>query len=273
MYWSSIGKGKRSGMPVPETSHLLILGGTAEAAQLAETAEKQFGAALAVTTSLAGATRAPKSVAGALRVGGFGGASGLAAWIRREQVHMVVDATHPFATQISANSREACTAEMVPRLVLSRPHWQRKTGDRWHDVPDLDSAAGLLPDMANRVFLSIGSQRLEAFSGLRDVHLVVRMIDPPPATLNLSRYSVVLGRGPFDVAAERDLLHRERIDTVVSRNSGGMATYAKIAAARMLNLPVVMIAPPTHVSDVRAESLEGALQWIDERIALRNSVG
>lgn len=256
-------------MPGIDAPHLLILGGTAEAAQLAEAAVERYGATLAVTSSLAGVTRAPKPVAGALRVGGFGGVSGLADWLRR--VDMVVDATHPFATRISANSRAACVAERVPRLVLSRPFWQRKTGDRWRVVSDLDSAAALLPDMSKRAFLSVGSQRLEAFSGLRDVHFVVRMIDPPVTALNLSRYSVVLGRGPFDVAAERDLLHRERIDTVVSRNSGGTATYAKIAAARMLNLPVVMIAPPPHVSDVRVESLEGALQWIDERIALRNS--
>lgn len=255
------------GMPAPRSPHLLILGGTAEAARLAEAVRDRFGLALAVTSSLAGRTRAPGTLAGAVRTGGFGGAVGLAAWLRTERVNLVVDATHPFARQISANARRACDAENVPRLILARAPWQAESSDNWRCVSGLDTAAALLPDIAKRAFLSLGSAHLTAFAGLPGVHLVVRMIDPPAGRLPLVDYSVVLGRGPFDVAAELDLLRRERIDVVVSRNSGGAATVAKLHAARTLGLPVVMIAPPARELGDSVESLEGALQWITDRLA------
>ena len=248
---------------------MLILGGTSEAAQLAVAVTKRFGSNLKVTSSLAGRTRVPRPVTGAVRVGGFGGARGMATWLRAKRVDMVVDATHPFASKISDNAREACDAEAVPRLVLARACWQPKPGDRWFTVSDLDTAATLLPDMAKRAFLSVGSQRLESFSSVRGVHLVVRLIDPSPAVLSLMDHTVVLGRGPFDIEGERDLLRREKIDTIVSRNSGGAATYAKIAAARDLNIPVVMVAPPAREMGETVESLEKSLRWIETQIALR----
>ncbi len=260
-------------MPDPETVHLLILGGTAEAARLAAAARRRFGTGVAVTSSLAGTTRAPRPVAGAVRIGGFGGAPGLAEWLRRENVGLVVDATHPFADKISANAREACAAVKVPRLVFSRPPWKPKQGDRWRNVSGLDTAAALLPDIAKRTFLSVGSLRLGAFAGLDGVHLVVRMVDPPAAPLPLADCSVILGRGPFDAEAERDLLRRERIDTVVSRNSGGAATYAKIEAARELSLPVAMVAPPAREIGECVESMEGALRWIGLQIASWKQAG
>lgn len=252
-------------MPDPEPAHLLILGGTAEAADLAAAATARFGAALRITYSLAGRTRTPAPVAGASRVGGFGGADGLAAWLRSNRVNLVVDATHPYAREISAHARQACEAADIPRLVLARPSWRAAPGDDWRCVPDLDTAAAVLPDIAQRAFLSIGSMRLGAFAGLRTVHLVVRTVDPPRETLPLADYSVVLGRGPFDVAAERCLLRRERIGAVVSRNSGGRSTYAKIEAARSLELPVVMISPPPREAGAIRESVEGVLEWIAER--------
>jgi precorrin-6A/cobalt-precorrin-6A reductase len=252
---------------VVRPTHLLILGGTAEAALLANAARERFGAALSVTTSLAGRTRATGSTDGALRVGGFGGSEGLAAWLKARQVGLVVDATHPFASTISANARQACDAETVPRLIFGRAPWRAESGDDWRCVSDLDSAAALLPDIAKRAFLGIGSVRLRAFAGIHGVHLVVRMIDPPESSLPLVNYSVVLGRGPFEEASECAMLRRERIDTVVSRNSGGAATYQKIVAARALKLPVVMIAPPTREAGAHVETLEGALQWIANRMA------
>ncbi len=267
MYWSWTEKVARLGMSVPDSPHLLILGGTAEAARLASAARERFGSALAVTSSLAGRTRAPGALAGAVRTGGFGGVAGLVGWLRAERVGLVVDATHPFARQISANARQACDAEDVPRLIFARAPWWAESGDRWRCVSGLDTAAALLPDIARRAFLSLGSAHLSAFSGLRGVHLVVRMIDPPNGHLPLADYSIVLGRGPFDRAAEIDLLRRERIDVVVSRNSGGAATVAKLHAARTLNLPVVMIAPPAREAGECVESLEGALQWITDRLA------
>jgi precorrin-6A/cobalt-precorrin-6A reductase len=271
MSWSSIAQDKGLGMQALEPARLLILGGTSEAARLADAATRRFGATLEVMSSLAGTTRNPASIAGTVRAGGFGGASGLAMWLRRDNTHMVVDATHPFAVQISDNAREACALEKVPRLVFSRAPWQPKDGDKWRNVSDLDTAAALLPDVAERAFLSVGSVRLGAFSGLPGVHLVVRMIDPPQIPVPLANCSVILGRGPFDVEAERALLRRERIDAVVSRNSGGSATYAKIRAARELDLPVVMIAPPAQEIGQSVGSIEGVLRWIGKRIALQTA--
>jgi precorrin-6A/cobalt-precorrin-6A reductase len=246
--------------------HLLILGGTAEAAQLATAIWRRFGGRIAVTTSLAGRTRAPTAVAGTMRVGGFGGAAGLARWLATARVDMVVDATHPFAARISANARRACVAAAVPRLILARRPWAAKPGDDWRRVADLDGAAAVLPDFAKRVFLSVGAQGLQAFAGLGGVHLVVRTIDPPAAALPLDDYRLVLGRGPFDEESELRLLQGERIDALVSRNSGGTATYAKIGAALRLGLPVVMVAPPPREAGTHVDALEGALQWIAKRV-------
>lgn len=253
-------------MPDSEPVRLLILGGTAEAARLAGAIEARFGAAIAVTTSLAGRTRSPGPLPGSVRTGGFGGADGLANWVRAERIGLVVDATHPFATEISAHARQACGAQNLPRLGLVRPPWRRRSGDDWRVVPDLDTAAALLPDIAQRVFLSVGAARLDRFGDVCGVHLVVRMIDPPDGPLPLSDCTVVLGRGPFDVASERSLLRKHRVDALVSRNSGGAATYAKIEAARQLSLPVVMIAPPVREPGPVVETVEDALRWISERM-------
>jgi precorrin-6A/cobalt-precorrin-6A reductase len=244
--------------------HLLILGGTAQAARLAAAIAPHFGGAVSVTTSLAGRTGAPKAVAGAMRIGGFGGATGLADWLRRARVDMVVDATHPFAAGISANARLACAAATVPRLILARPPWRAAPGDDWRRANDFAHAAAMLPKIGKRVFLSVGSQGLRAFAGLADIHLIVRMIDPPLEDLPLDDYMLVLGRGPFEEAAELQLLRNARIDAVVSRNSGGTATFAKITAARHLGLPVIMVASPPRESGLRVETLEGALRWIEK---------
>ena len=248
--------------------HLLILGGTLEAAELAAATQRRFGSQLTVTTSLAGRTRAPAAVAGAMRLGGFGGAAGLATWLGTARVDMVVDATHPFAARISTNARHACAAAAVPRLILVRRPWVGDAGDNWRCVASLDRAAAVLPDFGKRVFLSVGSQGLRAFSGLGGVHLVVRMIDPPMEALPLEDYRLVLGGGPFDEASELRLLQGARIGVVVSRNSGGTATFAKIAAARRLGLPVVMVTPPPLEEGVRVDALEGALKWIGNQVAL-----
>ena len=246
--------------------HLLILGGTAEAAALAAATPHRFDGRIAVTTSLAGRTRAPMAVAGTMRVGGFGGVEGLATWLETARVDMVVDATHPFAARISANTRQACTVAAVPRLILARRPWIAGPDDNWRGVADLDSAAAILPELGKRVFLSVGSQGVYAFTRLGGVHFVVRMIDPPVEALPLDDYMVVLGRGPFDEASELRLFEDARIDALVSRNSGGTATIAKITVARRLGLPVVMVAPPPLEPGLRVDALEGALQWIGDQI-------
>ena len=246
--------------------HLLILAGTSDAGRLADAAAARFGGALTVTVSLAGRTESPETAAGHMRIGGFGGDAGLAKWLQTARVDMVVDATHPFAAQISSNARKACQSAGIPRLLFSRPPWTSVAGDRWQSVPDFAAAAAILPQLGARIFLSIGSQKLDAFAGMPGIHLVVRMIDPPKTELPLAAYSVILGRGPFGEAAEIELLRRERIDAVVSRNSGGVATFAKIAAARRLRLPVVMIAPPPPEDGQHVETLEEALQWVAQKM-------
>ncbi len=245
-----------------DARRLLILGGTGEARTVAESAAQMPG--LAVTTSLAGRTRAPTAPEGELRSGGFGGANGLAGWLRHDATDAMIDATHPFAAEISRNAADACAALGVPRLVLCRPPWRAQEGDRWIEADTPAEAADALAGNARRVFLSIGSGAIEAFSHLADIQFLVRMVDAPETPLPLNDYSVVTGRGPFETAAETQLLRDHRIDHVVSRNSGGEATYAKIEAARTLALPVVMLRRPPPVAGETVETVDAALNWLNE---------
>ncbi len=239
---------------------VLILGGTTEAIRLAE--------ALAAkpdcnpVTSLAGRTRHPARVAGQLRTGGFGGPEGLKEYLTRESVEYLVDATHPFAEQITRHAAIAASAAGIPLLRLDRLPWQPQPGDRWIDAADAADAARCLPAIARRIFLAIGRQDLAPFSGRDGQWFLLRMIDPPAAPPNLSRFACVTGRGPFSVEAELALLREHGIDTIVSRNSGGDASYAKIAAGRKLGLTIVMIRRPAALPGDRAETVAEALEWL-----------
>jgi len=239
---------------------LLILGGTGEAAALA--ARAALVPQLRVITSLAGRTSAPLAPKGERRRGGFGGADGLAAYLRDAAVDLVVDASHPFAAVISRHAEEACARAGKPRLVLARPPWQRQSGDCWIEVDDLAGAAAALPGLARRVFLSVGRQELRTFAAVRDCWFLVRLIEPPRAALPLAEAEIVTGRGPFTVEDERQLMTSRRIEALVSKNSGGDATYAKIAAARELGLPVVMVRRPPPPPGEIVEAVEAALDWI-----------
>lgn len=254
-------------MPVPE-HRVLILGGTGEARALAGRLAAGVPGLppLDIVSALAGRTRAAMPLPGRVRVGGFGGADGLAAYLRDERIELVIDATHPFATQISANAAAACKAAGVPRLALARLAWQAQPGDIWIEVADAAEAAQVLPRYGRRVFLSTGRRELAAFAALDEMWFLVRLVDPPEAPLPLPDCRVVTGRGPFDAAAERRLLMVNDIDVLVCKASGGAATAAKLAAARDLGLPVVMIrrpAPPPGpvVADVGAaiDALRAAL--------------
>lgn len=244
---------------------LLILGGTGEAAALA--ARAALVPRLRVITSLAGRTSAPIAPKGELRRGGFGGADGLAAYLRDAAIDIVVDATHPFAAAISRHAAEACARAGKPRLVLMRPPWQRQSGDRWIEVDDLAGAAAALPGLARRVFLSVGRQELRAFRAVRDCWFLVRLIEPPRAALPLPEAEIITARGPFALEDERELMTSRRIEALVSKNSGGDATYAKIAAARELGLPVVMVRRPPPPPGEIVEAVEAALDWIVGHLA------
>ncbi len=247
-----------------EPRRLLILGGIGEAAALA--GRLAGGPRLTVITSLAGRTRDPAKVAGALRVGGFGGAAGLAAYLDRESIGILVDATHPFAARMAANAAQACAESGVPRLKLLRPAWRAGEADRWIDAPDMASAAEAVGRKGTRAFLSLGRQDLSAFAGLKDIWFLVRSIEPLEAPGPLARAQVIQGRGPFTEAAETALLKEHRIDLLVSKNSGGEAPTAKIAAARTLGLPVVMIARPQAPAGETVLTVDEAVAWVGERI-------
>ncbi|MEV5850241.1 cobalt-precorrin-6A reductase [Streptomyces sp. NPDC051985] len=229
--------------------HVLILGGTAEARELAAMLAPRPG--VRVTTSLAGRVTRPGALPGEVRVGGFGGAAGLAGWLREQRVDALVDATHPFAETITANAARAAAETGVPAVVLRRPGWRPGPGDRWHPVASLAAAADLLPRFGPRVLLTTGRLGLSAFAHLTDRHFVVRSVEPPEPPLP-PHTEVLLARGPFTVADESALLRENLIDVLVTKDSGGAATAAKLTAARESGLPVVVVRRPPLPDGVTA---------------------
>ena len=219
-----------------------MLGGTTEARELARliAEDGRFGG----TLSLAGVTRSPVPSPLDVRTGGFGGAGGLADYLRRNGIEMLVDATHPFASAISANAVAGAAAVGIPCLAVQRPPWEEVPGDRWTRVPDIKSAAGALGEEPRRVFLTIGRKDLGPFRDTPRHSYIVRSVDPLPPGLLPPNATVIAARGPFALADEERLLRDRRIDTVVTKNSGGSATAAKLAAARNLGVPVVMVDRP-----------------------------
>jgi precorrin-6A/cobalt-precorrin-6A reductase len=244
---------------IARVPRVLILGGTAEAVALAEACVARRG--LEVISSLAGRTRTPVLPPGEVRSGGFGGAEGLARFLVERGIDRVIDATHPFAVQIGANAEQASRQVGVPRLRLLRAPWPREPGDRWVEVADLGEAARRLPELGRRAFLTVGHRDLEAFAGL-DVWFLVRTIEPPGPSA-LPRVEWIAGRGPFDVAHEIALLRAHGIDVLVTKASGGEATYAKLVAARRLGLPVVMVRRPLPPPGPVVDSVEAALAWLE----------
>ncbi len=249
-------------------ARLLVLGGTTEAADLVRRLHAPGGLAgvgqVEVTTSLAGRTARPAPLPGGRRVGGFGGPEGLARYLADEGIDVLVDATHPFAAHMPWHAAEAAAATGVRRLRLLRPGWSSQPGDRWHVVADLDAAgAELARQGRHRVFLTTGRQELAPFAALADAGtwFLIRTIDPPDPQ-PLVGAVVVLSRGPFDVAAERDLLLEYDIDALVTKDSGGDATSAKLDAARALGLDVVVVARPPTPSGPVVPDVDGALAWL-----------
>jgi precorrin-6A/cobalt-precorrin-6A reductase len=242
-----------------ETPHLLILGGTEEAYALAEALAGR--ADLAVTSSLSGATRDPRLPAGVHRIGGFGGVEGLRNWLVAERVALVVDATHPFALQITAQAHKAAAGAGCRYLRLERPAWQPGPGDRWHLVADLPVAIEQLQKLgAKRVFAALGARAVPQLGGVA-MRFVVRGIEPPAAVPENVVWQS--GRGPFTVADERLLLEAHGIDALLCRDSGGVAGRAKLEAARALELPAVLVEHPRALVSDAVGSVASALQAID----------
>ena len=243
---------------------VLILGGTGEAVALARLLEHQ--AEFDVVTSLAGRTRLPAAVPGRVRTGGFGGVEGLTAWLAAEHVDVVVDATHPYAATISKHATLACDATGVPRVQLWRPAWSPVDGDEWTGVVSLDAAADTIADARlsadGCVFLSTGVRDVQVFSRLRGVRFLVRLVEAPRTPLPLSKVELIVDRGPFAFENERALFLEHGVELLVSKNSGGAATYSKLAAARELGVPVVMVDRPDPEPGARAETAEEAFRWL-----------
>ena len=223
---------------------VLILGGTTEARELAGRLAPLPG--LRVVTSLAGRTREPAPLAGEVRTGGFGGADGLAQWLDVHHAAAVIDATHPFARAISTNAATACAESGTPLLSLGRPPHTAGPGDDWHEVSSLQAAAELLPSLGQRAFLTTGRQGLAVFAALDQMWFLIRCASPPAGPLPAAR-RVILARGPYRADREHLLMRQQRIDVLVTKNSGGAATAGKLTAARHLGLPVIMISRPASV--------------------------
>ena len=242
------------------SKRVLILGGTAEAVELADLLAGDPG--FEPITSLAGRTSDPEMPGGAARIGGFGGSEGLARYLAEQSIHALIDASHPFAEQISRHAMEASGSTGVRTLRLERSAWRLRPHDRWIKVGDTKAAAEAVADSARRVFLSIGRQQLAAFGHLDRVWFLLRMIDPPNEPVPIPNHELILDRGPFDADEEVKLLSTHRIDAIVSRNSGGSATYGKIVAAQRLGLPVIMIQRPERLPGERVNSAERAVEWL-----------
>jgi len=237
----------------------LILGGTSDANQLADAVAKL---GLDAIYSYAGRTEAPAAQSLPTRSGGFGGASGLADYIRQQGITHVVDATHPFAAQMSRNAIAACAATGIALIALERAPWTTTPGDHWIEVPDEAAAAAALPEQRARVFLAIGRQHLAPFAGKPQHAYILRFVDAPDGALPLPDAHVIVSRGPFTLAGDRDLMRSRGIAWLVARNAGGSGARAKIDAARELGIPVIMITRPDLPERPRAERVADVLAFL-----------
>ncbi|TNM60508.1 cobalt-precorrin-6A reductase [Aliirhizobium smilacinae] len=236
------------------TYSILILGGTAEAKALA--AMLLASPDYEILLSLAGRTKTPAEQPVPVRIGGFGGAEGLAAFIREKGVDLLINATHPFAARISRNAAEAAISTGVNILALRRPAWSRQKGDHWQEVADIPAAVAALDIAPRRVFLTLGRQELVPFAAMKQHRYLVRSVDPVEPPLDLPHVSYITARGPFSESDEIALLKQHEIDLIVSKNSGGTASAAKINAARRLGIEVVLIERPRLPDVPSAKSVE-----------------
>lgn len=242
---------------------MLVLGGTSEGRDLAQALPGE----VRVTSSLAGRVSRPLLPAGAVRVGGFGGVEGLAAWLRAADVDAVVDATHPYAAQMTTHAAQACDDVGLPLLRLDRPEWTRRPGDAWHEVASVGQAAQTVDTLGERAFLTTGRVEAAAFADVR-AWCLLRSIERPDGPLP-ARHEVLLERGPFDLAAEAETMRRWGIDVLVTKNSGGAATAPKLTAARDLGIPVLIVRRPVAPAGLTVvHDVAEALAWVRQVLLL-----
>jgi precorrin-6A/cobalt-precorrin-6A reductase len=245
-------------------ARILILGGTAEARQLAGRLAGRAG--LDITLSLAGRTASPAAQPVPVRVGGFGGADGLANYLVGERIDALIDATHPYANVISANAVAAARRSGVPLIALRRLPWIEVAGDRWIEAGDVCEAVRALGQTSRRVFVALGRNELKPFREAPQHYYLIRSVDPVDPPLPLPHVGYVTGRGPFSETDDHALMTEHRIDVVIAKNSGGTATYGKIAAARVLGLDVVMLRRPPAPDGAAVATIEDAIAWLDHAL-------
>ncbi|MEM8881054.1 MAG: cobalt-precorrin-6A reductase [Pseudomonadota bacterium] len=239
--------------------NLLILAGTTEARVLARAVAAR---GISGTVSLAGRVAQPLDQPLPLRIGGFGGVAGLVRYLRDAGITHLIDATHPFAAKMSRHAVAAAAQTGLPMVALSRPAWRAEPGDHWQCVPNIAGAVAALDRPRQRVLLAVGRMHLADFAGNPQHHYVLRLVDRTAKTLPFPDATIITARGPFDLAGDLDLLRAHAIDLVVSKNSGGDGAYAKIAAARLLGLPVIMIDRPEMPERIEFHDLDAVLTWI-----------
>ncbi len=238
---------------------VLVLGGTTEATALAQAlSDGGYDA----TFSYAGRVAQPKAQPLPTRIGGFGGVDGLVNYLHEHHITHVIDATHPFAAQMSRNAVAACRKADVRLIALTRPEWLALKGDRWTHVPDMAGAVGALDRGSCRVMLAIGKQQLAEFAVHRQHHYLLRLVDEPTVALRFDSYEVVVAQGPFNLTDDLALMRAHKIDLLVSKNAGGTAARAKIDAAREMGIEVVMIDRPKVPKRIVVGSVDDALRWI-----------
>jgi precorrin-6A/cobalt-precorrin-6A reductase len=242
-------------------NHILILGGTTEARLLGQ--QLATRAEISVTLSMAGRTASPAAQSVPVRRGGFGGIAGLARYLRDHDVIALIDATHPYAPTISAHALGAALQSHTPILALRRPAWTAVDGDRWIEVEDAEGAARGLGPKPRNVFLALGRQEITAFASAPQHRYLIRSVDPVEPPLPVPHAFYIEERGPFDEEMELSLLRAHAIDVVVAKNSGAQATYGKIAAARTLGIPVMLLRRPPDAAMPAVATVDEAMAWLD----------
>jgi precorrin-6A/cobalt-precorrin-6A reductase len=249
-----------------EAKRLLILGGTGEAVALAEKAQSQYSDRLDVIYSLAGRVKPERIIAATVRVGGFGGGNGLADFLKAEEINLVIDATHPFAVNISANAHDACLSSLTPRLMLNRPSWDMPTEAKYLEAEDMPDAARMLSGLAKRVLVTTGQSQLDALAACPETYFVIRVIEEPANPPEIKDFTFLCDRPPYSLENEIALMQEHKIDALLTKQSGGKGTVAKIVAAIKRGIPIVMLRRPLPEPGESVETVEEALRWLGNRI-------
>ena len=249
-----------------EISRILILGGTSEAASLAEKVHAHFSERFEVIYSIAGRTKPIRKFVTTVRVGGFGGSAGLAEYITKEKIKFLIDATHPFAKKISANAYDACICTDTPRLSLRRPPWDLPSGTKFVEANDMAHATLILQKIAKRVLVTTGHGDLDKLQKLTNIQFFIRVIEKADKTAFAENFTFITGRPPYSLEEELALMERYAIDTLLSKQSGGDATETKIIAAIRKRIPIVLIRRPLPEPGEHVENFEDAFKWLEQML-------